>query len=196
MMRITQVTVDFTETCNIGDYSNTKPSIELTAVLDAADDVHVVIEDLVTLAKGVLHEKIDEELELVGRAPKYWAGPRFNVIQGPNTNFVAIVPSGSTLKLDGGSFIQALRLRDKAARQLAMQLLTDEEQQFFDCTLVDTQTMNMQALSDYAKAQYQAYQQRVEEQRRRQEEERRQREAAWAARRQAEEDEGFNEDDE
>ena len=61
-MRITRIVLNFTETCNLGDYSNTKPSLELMADLEPGDDVQTVISQLSDIAKGTLRAKIDEEL--------------------------------------------------------------------------------------------------------------------------------------
>ncbi|MGE3487932.1 MAG: hypothetical protein AB7L09_24695 [Nitrospira sp.] len=179
-MRITQITLNFTETCNLGDYSNTKPSIELTALLDAGDDVQVVIDELVTRAKSVIHDKIDEELEKVDRAPKYWKGDRYDVIYSLRTNMVAIVPQASISQLDGGFYSAADGVRYEAARGRAKGRARDNRDvRVFDCADGD-----LTELIAYTTERNQAYEQAQVERRQREAEESRQRQAEWDAQRQ------------
>lgn len=176
-MRITQITVNFAETCNLGDYSSTKPSIELTALLDVSDDVHAVIDELINTAKTVLHAKIDEELELVGKSPKYWAGDRYDVIYGRTIRFAAIVPAASVTQLDGGFYSAIENVRYPAAREAARRQLSrggDADVAFFDCAV----TTSVDELRAYVTEQNAIHEQRQAERRRREEEER-QRQAEW-----------------
>ncbi|MBX3014837.1 MAG: hypothetical protein KF832_25175 [Caldilineaceae bacterium] len=197
-MHITQITINFSETCNLGDYSNTKPSVELTAQLDVTDDVHVVLDELVTTAKGVIHEKIDNELERVGKPPKYWDGERYDVIYSYRNQFVAIVPAATISQLDGGfsRYLEGVRL--PAAQQAAQIQLghvgNSEAVEFFDCSL----TADTAALRSYATEKNAIYEQEEQKRRQREEEERRQRQAAWEAKYQTsdEEDEDEEEEDE
>lgn len=134
-MRITQVTINFTETCNLGDYSNTKPSIEIQALLEAGDDVHAVIDELVTTAQAVIHEKIDAELERVDKPVKYSTDPLYDVIYSSRTNLVAIVPAGPAQQFDGGYYPAALGIRYAAAFRRANQQLKQMNSStvLFDC---------------------------------------------------------------
>ena len=88
-MRITRIVLNFTETCNLGDYSNTKPSLELMADLEPGDDVQAVIGQLSTIAKETLRAKIDEELEVVGKSPKYYQGPLYSVYMSHRYNCIS-----------------------------------------------------------------------------------------------------------
>lgn len=196
-MRITQVSLSFTETCNLGDYSNTKPSIELTALLDASDDVHAVIGELVTTAKAVIHEKIDEELERVDRSVKYFDGPTFDVIYSGNTNLIAIVPARSVTQLPGGFMVGSERIRsDAAKRRVAYQArMMRAKTQIFDCA-----DGNLAELIAYATEQEQINIAEREEKKRQQEEERARQRAEWEAQQrpteEEEDDEEFYDDDE
>lgn len=196
-MRITQVTVNFSETCNLGDYSNTKPSIELTALLDAGDDVYGVLDSLVAIAKRVLHDKIDEELERVSKPPKYWDGQRWDVIYSHTTQFVAIVPAATITQLDGGFYHYLGEVRYPAAQKAAQTKLGHiANAAFYDCR----DPSSLHALRVYATEQNLVYEQRQAEKRRLQEEDRRRQIPEWEARQrgmpeeEAEEDE--DEDDE
>lgn len=192
-MHITQITLNFTETCNLGDYSNTKPAIELTASLDAGDDVHAVIDDLASTAKKVIYEKIDDELEKVGKPPKYWEGQKWDVIYSHTTQLVAIVPAATIFQLDGGFYHYLEGVRYPAAQKAAQIKLghigNTEKAAFFDCSI----TTSIDALRAYATEQDQLYKQKQQE--RREAEERQQRDE-WAARhRQAHEDEDGDDDE-
>lgn len=199
-MRITQITINFTETCNLGDYSNTKPSVELTAILDASDHVIDVLQELVATAKSVIHEKVDEELERVGKPPKYWDRERYDVIYSHTTRFVAIVPADTIDQLDGGFYHIAEGVRypaaQKAANRKRGQIGASDFVELFDCTLGD---FVLPELYEHTTEQNRLYEQKQQERRQAEETERQRREAEREAPRRKvlaeEEDDDFEEDD-
>lgn len=185
-MRITQITVNFTETCNLGDYSNTKPSVELTATLDAGDDVQAVLGELVATAKSVIHDKIDDELERVDKPPKYWSGERYDVIYSMTTRFVAIVPAATITQLDGGFYHYQEGVRYPAAKKAALrkfsQLGTEGAKgaTYFDCTTYEHFMTNFDsALRDYTTEQNRLYEQKQQERRQAEKAERQRRYDEW-----------------
>lgn len=201
-MRITQISINFTETCNLGDYSNTKPSVELTALLEPGDDPHAVLDELTGMAKETLHAKIDDELELVGRSPKYYQGPLFEVVYGYHYRYVAVLPVGQRKKLSGFSNnTTGGEQRYEAALKHALVKRQEIESdgdpcEFFDCANGDL-TFFLSWLEN-AKANYDK---RQEERRQQAEAERQRREEEWrqqqAARVEETDDEDFyDEDDE
>lgn len=189
-MHITQITINFTETCTLGDYSNTKPSVELTAILDAGDDVQAVLGELVATAKSVIQDKIDEELERVGKPPKYWTGERYDVIYSHTARFVAVVPAESITQLDGGyySYVEGVRYStaQKAALKKRSQIGGSEPVALFD-SYAPADTID--ALRAYTTEQNRIYEQKQQERRQAEEENRRRQEAEWEARRRRELDE-------
>lgn len=80
-MRITQVTVSYGETQSLPEYSNVKPHITLTAEIAANDDPTEVEHQLWGWARDSVHALIDSALESNGRAAKYSAEPRFQVLR-------------------------------------------------------------------------------------------------------------------
>lgn len=130
-MRITRIVLNFTETCNLGDYSNTKPSLELMADLEPGDDVQAVIDQLSTIAKETLRAKIDEELEMVGKSPKYYAGPLYSVYMSGRYNYLLIAPAG-TGRFNAHETSYATRQRHEIARAKAEELASHEERPIFD----------------------------------------------------------------
>lgn len=194
-MRITQITINFTETCNLGDYSNTKPSVELTAILDAGDDVQAVLGELVATAKGVIHDKIDDELERVDKPPKYWQGDRYDVIYSHTTRFVAIVPAATITQLDGGYYHDVRGVRYPAAKTSAIRKRSDISNSG-DVALFDSFTWEeaISALREYTTEQNRLYEQKQQERRAKEEAERQRQKAEWEARRRKELDEEEDDD--
>lgn len=197
-MRITRITLNFTETCNLGDYSNTKPSLELMADLEPGDDVQVVISQLSDIAKGTLRAKIDEELEQVRRPAKYSTEPRFDLFKGTQNEypFVAIIPT--QLEHDFGP-VRAYRTsrgdRYAVAAKEAAGIAEANNWHLFDCR--DGDLTNLVAFLEEKKL---AYDQAREEQRKKEEERRRE----WLERerriqteqeQEEEEEEDFDEED-
>lgn len=80
-MRITQVTVSYGETQSLPEYSNVKPHITLTAEIDPDDNPETITDLLWGVAREEVHAQIDNALESNGRAAKYSAEPRFQVLR-------------------------------------------------------------------------------------------------------------------
>ena len=80
-MHITQITVSYGETQSLPEYSNVKPSLTLTATIDADDDPAVVEAQLWQLAKDSVHAQIDMALEANDRAAKYDPAPRYQIMR-------------------------------------------------------------------------------------------------------------------
>src|SRR5215510_12607964 len=108
-MKITQITVSYGATQSLPEYSNIKPQLTLTATLDEGEAFEAVEAELWALAKGHVHEQIDQALEASGQSAKYDPCPRFQVLRtyrdyhasrGADQPplFVVIVPDG--VKLD------------------------------------------------------------------------------------------------
>lgn len=130
-MRITQISVTCTEMCNLGDYSNTKPSIELTAQLDATDHPTDVLSELILIANTYLHAEIDKELIAVSKPPKYYSGPRFAYITSSRYKFSAVVPMGQH-RMPHTYHPLANTTRDAALAEANASV--EKDYVFFDCT--------------------------------------------------------------
>lgn len=79
-MKITEVRVEYGTTQSLPEYSNVKPSLALTAVLSDGDDPETVKAALLDQCRAFVHEQVDQALEAVGRAARYDACPRFQVL--------------------------------------------------------------------------------------------------------------------
>lgn len=200
-MRITQITINFTETCNLGDYSNTKPSIELTALLDAGDDVYAVVDSLTNTAKGVLRDKIDDELERVNRPVKYFDGPRYDVLYGSEYRCVAIVPHGYRPPSSSDYSRTSLSTVVSGVRYLAALRRADQQLTMMPhpCRLFDCRSGGgLSPVSEELIAHLAQINQQIAEKQQREKEERDRKQAEWEAKRrqmtEVEEDDDFDND--
>ena len=66
-MKITLVEFEFGMTQNLGDYTNTRPSVKLVAEVGEDDAPDLVLHHLAALARTAVHDIVDNELELAGR---------------------------------------------------------------------------------------------------------------------------------
>ncbi|MGP1667547.1 MAG: hypothetical protein ACTS5I_16925 [Rhodanobacter sp.] len=187
-MRITQISVTCTETCNLGDYSNTKPSIELHAQLDATDHPTDVISELIAIAKTYLHAEIDKELIAVSKPPKYYTGQRFDYIVSSRYKFGAVVPMGQQ-RMPHTYHRLANTTPDAALAEANASVEKDDL--FFDCSDGDlSYLMAHIEQSEIALKQIEA------ERRQRQEEEQRQYDRDLQAARSRQDDDDDEDDDE
>lgn len=96
-MQISQVTITYSRTQSLGNYSNVKPGVTLTAVIDAQDDFDKVEENLLIIAKGIVHDEIDSALEADGSEPLFFKGPLFSVHYANMRNVVVVHPESEPL---------------------------------------------------------------------------------------------------
>lgn len=96
-MKIERITIEFGMTQSVGDYSNVRPEVELTAVLDENDDPAWVLAHLRETAVEVIHKMVDDELESTCREPKYYTGPLYSVSYATKRGLVVIHPAGAEL---------------------------------------------------------------------------------------------------
>lgn len=80
-MQITQITVSYGETQSLPEYSNVKPSITLTAVIEEGDVPVLVEAELWQQAKESVYAQIDTALEANDKAAKYDPAPRYQVLR-------------------------------------------------------------------------------------------------------------------
>lgn len=80
-VNITQITVSYGETQSLPEYSNVKPNITLTAVLQNGDDPAEAEALLWQHARTAVQDQIDSALESCGRAAKYDPAPRYQLMK-------------------------------------------------------------------------------------------------------------------
>ena len=165
-MNITQITVSYGETQSLPEYSNTKPSITLTAVLNDGEDAVTIEAELWNQAKAAVREQIDLALEVNNIPAKYSTDPRYQVLKTRTQSYydrgkielpklVAIIPND--VKLDD-RFVHAgwrdsRKLRYGHAQRLAAET-ADEGYRVVDCS--DGDLSKLMALLPEEKAEKQA----------------------------------------
>lgn len=78
-MKITEITVTYGLTHNLGNYSNVRPDLRLTAVLDEGEDAEGAIEQLYQRARAFCEEAADLALEQDGQRAHFSTEPRYRV---------------------------------------------------------------------------------------------------------------------
>lgn len=96
-MQIELVEFEFGMTQNLGDYSNTRPSLKLVARLTEGEDVDIALEALTATAVQTVHGLVDDELEQSGREVKYTFEQLYQVSRSDVRACVVIFPAGKKL---------------------------------------------------------------------------------------------------
>ncbi len=124
-MQITEVRASWTETANLGNYSNVKPSHSLTATLEPGEDAELAERELMRRCRTFVQAEVDEALEAEDKPAKYSTEPRFDVRMRSyhGGHLVLIVPAGTRIdKSSTHGYGRGFRLahaRRYAARQSA-----------------------------------------------------------------------------
>ena len=165
-MHITQITVSYGETQSLPEYSNVKPSLTLTATLDTTDDPAEAEALLWTQAKNAVREQIDLALEANGKAAKWSAEPRYQVMQSywdqwshkgevKPPQYVIILPNSVNPPHDayaqklihaGHYSGDARKLRYEHARRIAESVVEDRDDgpyTLLDCSNGDLTPLNL-----------------------------------------------------
>lgn len=93
-MKLVEVTVEYGVTQNLGDYSNTRPSIRVTAELAGNDNAAAVIEELTASAMQYVHAVVDDELEASGQRVKYSKEPLYQIWRSKIRKALVLAPVG------------------------------------------------------------------------------------------------------
>ena len=136
-MKTIRVRVGWTEAISLPD-ANVKPSVMITAQLDDDDDPADVRSVLLDACKREVRAEIDAVLEFHGQAPKYYAGPRYQVLYSRERHAVLVMsddtndfPDDFTHPWGGGS-VRGLRL--EVARRKAAQYAEKTGYSLYDCS--------------------------------------------------------------
>lgn len=144
-MHITEITVSYGETQSLPEYSNTKPSLTLTAVLDDGDDPAAAEAELWTQAKNAVREQVDQALEANNIPAKYSTEPRYQVLRTRTVSYydrgkvelpklVAIIPNDAKLddRFVHAGYLHSRKLRYGHALRLAAET-AEEGYTLVDC---------------------------------------------------------------
>lgn len=134
-MVITEVTVKYAATQSTADYSNVRPELQLTAQVAADEDAEDVYRSLMDEARTFVHGEIDDALEACGKAPRYYEGPRFQVVELYKSNVITVLPNEQQPP-DHFHHVYGLErgLRLAAALRHAQQRASERAMVFFDCS--------------------------------------------------------------
>lgn len=128
-MQITEITASWTETANLGNYSNVKPSLTLKATLAPGEDRVFAELELMIECKAFVQEQVDQALEREQQAAKYSTDPRYDICySGYRTKIAVLVPHGTLV--DGAG-----RIRENFRYAAALAYLAElyGEATWFDC---------------------------------------------------------------
>jgi hypothetical protein len=114
-VKITEITVSYGRTENLGNYRNVRPEVRYTAVLEDGDSPAWVEAELNARARAMVEERCDEALEADGQPARYSTEPRYQVVRShrtysyrldayvdPPLKVIAILPDET--RLDGAGF--------------------------------------------------------------------------------------------
>ena len=138
-MKIESVSVSYGLTQSLRNYCNVRPSITLTAALDAGEDAEDVQAELLAQAKEFIHEEIDQALEADGQAARYSAEPRYSAYRTVPWRFtyqaVVIVPTGVALPV-GYQHVPDVPFKSRynAAFRAALEYAKHEQIELHDCS--------------------------------------------------------------
>jgi hypothetical protein len=172
---ITEIRVSYQTTANLGNYSNIKPALDLTAVLEPGEDPEAAIAGLMAQCRAYVHREVDEALEAEEQPAKYSTEPRFDLrICRPagQAEVAVIVPQGTKAP---GSSQYAAGFRLAAIRRYAREHFP--EARHYDGSDPEQLTAGLALLAEYKAAEDAAEAERQERWRK----EREAREAAYRA---------------
>lgn len=90
-MKVTTTKIAYSLTYSLGNYSNVRPSIELTAEIEPGDDEIEVRESLMDSARAHVEQEVDRALEAQGDPPHFYAGPRYMLLVDVRDKLAALV---------------------------------------------------------------------------------------------------------
>lgn len=118
-MKITEVQAGWAETVSLPGYANARPSVAFSAVVEDDEDPEEIRRQLLETAKRIVRQEVDAVLMEHDRPPKYYDGPRYDVVESVERRAVVIVPSGASVPRD--FWIKCADLPLQAARAKALE---------------------------------------------------------------------------
>lgn len=92
-MQIKQIEIEYGLTVNLGNYSNAKPILRMTAELDEDDDPQSSLDELIDLARQRVQAIADDELEVAGERVKYTDEPLYQVWYSELRKCIVVAPT-------------------------------------------------------------------------------------------------------
>lgn len=143
-MNVTTVTVSYGLTVNLGDYSNVRPEVSLTAELGPRESADDILADLLQEARMQVEYVADEALEQHDQVARYSSEPRYKLIRSLiggwrhgerviDPPVIAIVPAGTKppdgytglIDGDGARLAHAQQIAERRAMDAADTVILD-----------------------------------------------------------------------
>lgn len=135
-MNITQITVATHYTYNLGNYSNVRPEVQLSATLESHDSLADVAEELRHKTLTICQQQIDEVLELNGEPAQFSKEPRFDAYLFADEQIAFFLPHGQKCpyavpgtKTPAGQVRYSFQIIEKFETKAAMQRRIKELEQ-------------------------------------------------------------------
>lgn len=135
-MELKEISIEIGMTHNLGDYSNFRPELRLTARLGPGDDFDTAVDVLRSTAMLKVHDTIDDELEARDQAPYYYDGPRFDLLRFSGARIAVIAPVGLRDALPGLWASNAYTMAGERRLEIVRQKATDlsDDWTVYDCS--------------------------------------------------------------
>lgn len=143
-MKIIEISIKLGQTFNLGNYSNVRPEIELTADPDETDTLDQVLDDLTARARQFIHDEIDRALEDNGKPPQFYAGPRYGLLLAHHEKVAVLVPADIDRDADWLAF-WSMNFFDRRLETVLDLFATDYQTQY---DLVDCRNGDLSKLPD------------------------------------------------
>jgi len=150
-MNIIEITVSYEATQSLSNYSNVRPGMRITATLGENDDYVIARQSLLDEARAVVESEIDRCLIADDKAPRYYTGPRFQLLVNRQMSLIVILPNEANPNLLPGKSWYHEGVRRMSLDQ-ARRLMT-EHVALTGCTGVDCSNGDLSQLSEFVPAQ-------------------------------------------
>jgi hypothetical protein len=137
-MKITHVSVSWSEKVSLREYSNVGHSLSLTAELEPDEHWLTAQKELLHKCQNLVRREIDKALEFDDMPPKYYSGPRFQVMKDRQRRIIIIMPDETNDWPD--EFTHAFygnsrKMRRETALAKVKEFLADNDNfTFIDCS--------------------------------------------------------------
>lgn len=135
-IQIKEISVGWSETVSLSGYCNVRPSVSYTAIVEEGQAPAQVRMALLEIARSTVREEIDAALERDGRAPKYYEGPRFQVLYSDRRKAVIVMSDDTNDWPDACVHRCGLPrgMRLEVAREKAVDLAATYGYDYYDCS--------------------------------------------------------------
>jgi hypothetical protein len=135
-MNIREISVGWSELVSLPGRCNVRPSLGYTAIVEEGESADEVRSELLKQVKTLVRAEIDMALEQHNESPKYYDGPRFQVLYSDRCKAVVIMPDDTNVWPE--TFVHRWGsprgMRPQVAREKAVNLATSYGYDYYDCS--------------------------------------------------------------